>query len=113
MKLIHKEQAQEYKNSSTCVAYEYALNDPAINIAVVTISGRYPDIGRVMNEKCKEIAFVMEGTGTVFINENEVSLKKGDVVLIEPKEKIYWEGNLTMLMPCTPAWTSDQHKQID
>ncbi len=113
MKLIPKGQANEFKNSDACVAFEYPLNDSAINIAVVVVNGRYPDKGCVMNEECKEIAFVMEGAGNVFIDDKEVKLEKGDAVLIEPGEKICWEGNLTMLMSCTPAWTPRQHKHIN
>lgn len=113
MKVVSKGQAKEFKNSDACTALEYPLEDSAINIAVVTVEGRYPDSGRVMNEECKEVAFVVQGAGKVFIDDKEVKLEQGDVVLIEPREKIYWEGNLTMLMPCTPAWTFEQHKQVD
>jgi mannose-6-phosphate isomerase-like protein (cupin superfamily) len=112
MKIIRSNDTQEFKNSDTCVATEYEFNDPAINIAVVKVTGRYPDSGRVVNEKCKELVFVLEGSGKIFIEEKEILLQKGDAVLIEPLEKIYWEGNLTMVIPCTPAWSSDQHTYI-
>ena len=113
MKLVKSSQTQEFKNSDTCIATEYSFDDEAINIAVVKLAGRYPDIGRAMNEKCKEVAYVIEGSGKIFIDDKETSLEKGDSVLIEPTEKFYWEGNFTLFIPCVPAWSQEQHKQVD
>jgi len=33
--------------------------------------------------------------------------------LIEPGEKYYWEGKMTMFMPCVPAWYAEQHKEVE
>jgi len=27
-------------------------------------------------------------------------------------EKYFWEGEMEMFMPCTPAWYPEQHKEI-
>ena len=113
MKLIHFLETKEFKNSNSCVANEYSFNDSDINVAIVKISGRYPDNGRTMNEKCKEIGYVINGSGKIIVDGSEFILKKGDTVLIEPGEKFFWEGNLTMVMPCTPAWSPEQHKLVD
>ncbi len=113
MKVVKLNETQEFKNSDTCVATEYSFNDETINIAVVKITGRYPDKGRVTNEKSKEVAYVIEGKGKVFVDGKEIILQKGDSILIEPTEQIYWEGNMTMLMPCVPAWSPEQHKYVD
>lgn len=112
MKLIRHTETNEFKNSDACIAIEYPLKASDINIAIVKINGRYPESGRVMNEQCKEIGFVMEGEGKVIIEGQEVALQKGDAVLIEAKERISWEGSLTMLMSCTPAWSPEQHTLI-
>lgn len=112
MKLIKKEQSQEFKNGDTCIADEYPIHDPDINIALIKITGRYPENGYTTNELCKEIAYVVEGEGRVVVEGKEIEIKNGDVVFLEPREKFYWEGNLTMVMSCTPAWTLEQHKII-
>jgi len=112
MKVVHKNQTKEFKNSDVCTATEYPLGDKDINGAVIELKGRYPDKGRVVNLKCKELAYVVKGSGRVVVEGEEVELNKGDVVLIEPGEKYYWEGNMTMLVPCTPAWYPEQHKEV-
>jgi len=113
MKIVHKNQTETFKNSDVCIATEYSLGDSDINGAVIELKGRYPDTGRVVNKKCKELAFIIEGSGKVVVEKKEVKLYKGDLVLIEPGEKYFWEGNLTMFVPCTPAWYPEQHKKVE
>ncbi len=112
MKILKSQQAHEFKNGETCTALEYPLEEKSINIAVIKLIGRYPETGQAMNTECKEIAYVTKGSGNVCVEGETVEVKKGDVVLIEPNEKFYWEGKLTMLMPCTPAWRPEQYKHI-
>lgn len=113
MKIITKNQAKEFKNSDVCTAIEYSLEDEDINGAIIELSGRYPDKGRTVNEKCKELAYIIEGSGKVVVEKREYSLQAEDVLLIEAGEKFFWEGNMRIFMPCTPAWYPEQHKEVD
>lgn len=112
MKITRKEETKKIKNSEACIAIEYSMDDKDINGAVIELNGRYPDEGRTMNKKCKEMAYVIKGFGRVFVEDQEIQLKEGDLILIEPGEKFFWEGVMTLFMPCTPAWSPDQHKQV-
>jgi mannose-6-phosphate isomerase-like protein (cupin superfamily) len=112
MKVVHKNQTKEFKNSEACTALEYPLGDRDINGAVVELNGRYPGKGRVVNLKCKELAYVVKGSGKLVVEGKELVLQEGDLALIEPGEKYFWEGNMTMFMPCTPAWYPEQHKEV-
>ena len=113
MKEVHKNQTHKFQNSDVCTAIEYPLGDENINGAVIELSGRYPDTGRVVNEECKELAYVISGSGKVVVEGEEVELKEGGLVLIEPGERYYWDGNMTMFVPCTPAWYPEQHKEVE
>lgn len=112
MKKVSKNQTNEHKNSEVCLAVEYPLGDKDINVAIIKLNGRYPDEGRVVNSKCKETAFIIKGSGKLFVEGRETEVSQGDVVLIEPGERYYWEGNIEMFVPCTPAWYPEQHKQV-
>ena len=112
MKKVHKNETKEHKNSDVCLAIEYPLGDKDINGAVVRLSGRYPDEGRVVNKRCKELAYVISGSGRLVVEGKEVELSEGDLVLIEPGERYFCDGNMTMFMPCTPAWSPEQHKEV-
>lgn len=114
MKVVYKNQTKKFKNSENCFATEYRFNDcNDINGAIVEIAGRYPDKGRVLNLECKELAYVIKGTGKIVIEDKEVELQEGDLVLIESGEKYFWDGDLTMFVPCVPAWRPDQHQEVD
>lgn len=112
MKVIHKTQTKEFKNSDVCTTIEYPLGDKYINGAVVELKGRYPDKGRVVNLKCKELAYVIKGSGRIVVEDKVIKLQEGDLVLIEPREKYFWEGNLVMFVPCIPAWYPEQHEEV-
>lgn len=113
MKIIHKDQTKVYKNSDVCTAIEYSLDDKDINGAVVELNGRYPDKGRVVNLKCKEMAYIIKGSGKVIAEGQEIKFKEEDLILIEPGEKYHWEGSFTMFVSCAPAWYPKQHKEVE
>lgn len=112
MKVIHKNQTKVFKNSKVCTAIEYPLGDNDINGAIIELNGRYPDKGMVVNLECKELAYVIKGSGNLVVENRKVALREGDLALIEPGEKYFWEGDMTIFVPCTPAWYSEQHKEV-
>ncbi|MDX1902349.1 MAG: AraC family ligand binding domain-containing protein [Gammaproteobacteria bacterium] len=113
MKISLKHQGIERKNSEACIATEHHLNDKMIDFAIVKISGRYPSAQRAMNQLCKEIVYVSEGNGKVVVEGKEYLIHSGDVVLIEPGEKYYWEGDMNLFASCAPAWTKEQHLLVE
>lgn len=113
MKVVYKNQSKRRKNSESCVAIEYSLDDADINGAVIELTGRYPQKGRVVNLKCKEMAYIVTGFGKVVVEGEKIDLQAGDLILIESGEKYFWEGNLTMFTPCTPAWNPNQHEEVE
>jgi len=100
MKVVHRSQTEEHRNSEVCLAVEYPLGDKDINGAVIKLAGRYPGEGRVVNRECKEMAYVVSGSGRLVVEGEELELEEGSLVLIEPGERYFWEGNLTMFVPC-------------
>lgn len=113
MTIARKEQTKEIKIGETMIAYEYPLLDDALHGAVVKLNGRYPLQGRVVNEKCTEIGYVIEGSGKLILEGEEIDFKEGDQLLIKPGQRYYWEAQATMFMPCAPAWYPEQHKEVE
>jgi hypothetical protein len=62
MQRIQKSEATMFTNGATCEGAEYSFSDKALNIALVTVEGRYPESGYAMNEICKETAYIVSGT---------------------------------------------------
>lgn len=114
MKVIKQPDAARFSNSTTCSGYEYSFNDRDLNVAVVTVNGRYPEKGYIFNEVCKEVGYVLGGHGSITVmGENVQQLNPGDAVMIQPGEKLFWQGeSLEMLIPCSPAFFPEQHKEV-
>lgn len=83
-----------------------------INIARIEITGRYPKRGSAVNKKVKELVYVESGKGLVSVNGVATPLNKGDVVFIEENELVWWEGKMTLIISCAPAWTKDQYEVL-
>ena len=113
MKVIHQDETEKVQNSKNCSVYEYPLGDKDINGAFVKLTGREPDDGRVVNLVCKELAYVINGSGIIVIDDKEIKLKTGDLVLIEPGEEFFWNGNMELFLPCAPAWYTEQYKKVE
>lgn len=113
MKISLKRHAKQHEHSQNFSVTEYALDNDKMDMAVATISGRYPEENRVTNAISNELVYVCEGEGKIFIENQEQQISAGDVILIEPGEKYYWEGDLTLLMTCNPIWTPEQHKIVE
>ncbi len=112
MKIIKLEQAEKSNNSEKCKVLEYNFKDKDIDCATAVITGRYPDVGYCINEECKELIYVIEGYGTLNKENEIIKFEKGDAILIDKKEKYYWDAHCTIIMPCTPAWYPEQHKLV-
>lgn len=113
MKVVKFEEAEEFKNSDKCTVLEYPLNDKDINFATANIQGRYPDSGYCVNEKCKELIYVIDGNGTLNKKNEKINFSRGDAILIDKGEIYYWDAKCIIAMPCTPAWYPEQHKLLE
>ena len=76
------------------------------------IIGRFPDKGRITNEVCKKLVYVLERGGKLVVEGEESKLIAMDVVLFEPGDKYYWEGNMKIFTTCHPAWYAEQHRIV-
>lgn len=111
MKYLKKENAVKFQNG-TLTAIEYPVGDKDINCAVVTLKGRHPVNDWIINQECKELVYLMKGTAVLTTETKTISLSEGDMVILEPNEKYFWQGDCVLLTPTTPAWTPEQTKIV-
>jgi mannose-6-phosphate isomerase-like protein (cupin superfamily) len=48
--------------------------------------------------------FILEGSGTFFLDDEGVSVVNGDLLSVQPNVRIYYKGNLKMILITSPAW---------
>ncbi len=114
MQIIKKSEA-EYYTGNGYYGYDYPSVDPDINFAVISISTRSPEKGYQVNRECKELLYIIKGEGNLYKkNSNEkIEFQEGDVLFIDKGELYAFDGNFEAAVPCTPAWTSEQHDYVD
>ncbi|MES2994936.1 MAG: cupin domain-containing protein [Patescibacteria group bacterium] len=113
MRKVSVGEAEEFKSGTVMTACEYGLGDETINTAKIEVHGRYPETGWAMNEESKQLCYILEGAGSLFVEGEEYTIAPEDTFLIQPGERFYWEANIGMLVTCTPAWTPEQYKHLE
>ena len=100
----------EFRNSESCEGTTFI--DPAANIdiAVIKITGRYPESGWAVNRMVHELVYVKQGVGSLTVRgTGETQLSEGSVVSVAPGERFVWDGNMTIIMACNPPFNPDQY----
>lgn len=110
MKIIEKNRANIFKNSENCEILEYGTESADFSVSAARISGRYPESGYAANSECREIAYILQGSGKITDGETEAEFFTGDMVVIESNEKYFWEGAFSALLVCVPAWNRKQYR---
>ncbi|MDF2550166.1 MAG: hypothetical protein K0S07_1233 [Chlamydiales bacterium] len=108
MEYIAKHQSQHFTPHPSCSIQQFPTEDAEIDMALATISERYPEKGFALNRIAKMIVYVLKGEGSVVFKEREIALSAGDVVLIAPGEAYFWRGALELLIAATPKWSPEQ-----
>lgn len=110
MKLWHDEDGEEFRNSDVCWGREYNPGSGTIDVAKISIRGKFPETGWGYLEEAHEMAVVLSGEGYIETKAGDHrEIKQGDVVYIEPKERFRWGGNLDLIVPCGPAFDPKKH----
>lgn len=112
MEFVKLQDAIKKETSPSCVVMEYPMQNRGMSIGVAEMSGRYPDRGWALNQKCIEMGYVIRGSGKLVTETESVDLSEGDVVLIPRGQKYYWDGAMSVVLPTTPPWSPDQHAHI-
>ena len=101
---------QEFTNSDTCHGVAFAAGAP-LDMAEITISGRYPEKGWARNLESHEMVRVLQGVGNLALRDGEITeLAEGDVVHVPPETWFAWSGSMTILMACSPAFSPEQYE---
>ena len=112
MQVVAQKAAKRIENGESCIAFEYPLETERLNMALVEIGGRYPESGRVMNSACEELAFCIDGEGSLFVDGVEGHVSIGAMMRIPQDQPFYWEGSMRLLVACAPSWSPEQYVQL-
>ena len=102
---------EAFKNSPTCEGVAFADSEAPNDMAKIEIKGRYPESGWAFNEAAHEMVFVARGIGSLAIKgEDVISLSEGRAASVAPGKRFAWEGDMTLIMSCSPPFNPNQYK---
>lgn len=113
MEIIKTSETTEFRVGTSFIAAEYPIKDKDISIALIQIDGRFPETGFISNLVCKELVYILNGSGTFTSSGVKTPFTVGDAIIISPGEKYFWEGKFSALAPTTPAWTPEQSVRFE
>jgi len=112
MEQIKREQALNY-NCNGYSSLDYPSKDNDINSAIIKIEKRSPEIGYQANTAWKELLYILNGQGDLFLkNKEPIKFHEKDVLVIDQNECYAFDGNFEAAVSCIPAWDCNQQKYI-
>ena len=95
-------------------AIDISLPTEAMNVAEITLTGRYPETGFALNRESEMIVRILKGSVTFCCEGEEVELPEGSTVLVQTGKKYYWLPTeaVTLYVVSSPPWTPAQHQSI-
>jgi len=111
--LIKKEDRVQKQISQDSFVWEYPFNNEKLGVCISKITGRFPDRGRAINNKCDEMYYVVSGTGKAIIEDKEFQLGYEDVLQIKAGNKYFIEGQeLVIVVATSPEWQPEQAEMV-
>lgn len=113
MEHIPQSKTREYNNGAA-VSWEYDMQNASLNVAPITIKGRYPESGFTSNLESDAIVHIVEGVGIVGLSDgSSIELAKNDQIHIAVGDAYYFQGDLNIVYAASPAWTPQQTRHIN
>ena len=108
-KKIDYEKATKFqKNGVDFIGYD-AINEDVSFVIETVEEGHFEEF---IHDKSTFTYIFLEGSGIFYINDEEIPVKKGDVLSIEPGTRIYYKGHLKQVLITTPAYDSNYERHI-
>ena len=107
-KIKYEDTTRFNKNGVDFIGYE-PINDNMSFVIETVEEGHFEEF---VHDKSTFTYIFLEGSGTFYLDDKEVLVKKGDVLSIEPGTRIYYKGNLKQILITTPAYDQKYERHI-
>jgi mannose-6-phosphate isomerase-like protein (cupin superfamily) len=65
-----------------------------------------------LHKKSYFIFYIIEGSGTWYIEDKPSAVSAGDVVIVPPNTRFYYRGKLKQICVTSPAWEAEFEQHI-
>ena len=113
MIVVKDAEKQKFTPAKSACVFEYDTKDQDLGGATAIIKGRYPDFAFVVNQKVKQLVYVISGSGGILTPDGIHVLNKGDMVFIDKGEKFAWDGTMELFIANAPRFDPKQYKPTE
>jgi mannose-6-phosphate isomerase-like protein (cupin superfamily) len=109
--IIKKESAIEFeKQGVTMRVYNSKEQCPEASIVYQeTLGGHHEEF---YHSKSNFIFYIIEGSGTWFIEDDPHDVESGDVIIIPPGTRFFYKGTLKQICITAPAWEQEYEHHV-
>lgn len=90
----------------------YNSKEQCTQAAVVYQETKFGHSEEFLHKKSYFIFYIIEGTGTWFIEDVPHDVKAGNVVIVPPNTRFYYKGSLKQVCITSPAWEPEFEQHI-
>jgi mannose-6-phosphate isomerase-like protein (cupin superfamily) len=107
----------KYSHDDAFKKYVFGVDIAAYDIKVSNINVVYEtmEVGR-LEEFCDDVSthvwFIIDGTGTFVIDDEKVEAQAKDVIVVPPKKRIHYFGNMKMVLITTPGFVAQNEHHV-
>jgi mannose-6-phosphate isomerase-like protein (cupin superfamily) len=88
----------------------YGQIEPSANVCHVSVQkGHFQEFYDV---KSAFTYYIIKGEGTFMLDDEPVKVKATDLVVIPPNTRIYYFGNMEMVLTVSPAWEEKNERHV-
>lgn len=108
MEHIPQSMAKRFDNGAV-TSWEYEMQNASLNVALISIRGRYPENGFTSNLKSDSIIHITEGSGLLKLRDGTiVELAENDQLRLAAGDEYCFEGELGIIYAASPPWAPEQ-----
>jgi len=77
------------------------------NWEIVTVETETGHNQEFYNKSSSFNYLILEGSGSFFLDDEEVKVFQGDFISIQPNTRIYYKGKMKLILITTPPWQEE------
>ena len=108
MKVSKEQAAHIQKHGIDLRVYETGCEGAGI-VHVEVEEGHFQEF---YHTKSTFLYYVIEGIGTFYLNGVPAPVQSGDMIKAPPLTRIYYIGNMKMVLVTTPAWSAEYEVHV-
>ncbi len=109
--IYKKEEAIEFEKQGVAMRV-YNTREQCPDASVVYQETQKGHSEEFYHSKSNFIFYIIEGTGTWFIEDKPYHAEAGDVVIVPPNNTFYYKGTLKQLCITSPAWDAEYEHHV-